>query len=639
MVAPRVTMRSSRSSDPRHDSPSMMTKSHPLLAFLIALASCGGAPSETTTTAESLTGAELAQLGRTGAATGFDLLFITMDTVRADRLGFTGHAGAETPTIDGLARSGIWFEEAIASAPITLPSHATIFTGLDPTEHGVRNNGTYALDESHETLAEALQTEGYRTAAFIGAYVLDARYGLAQGFDHYDDDVNPNQSERVSGHFNERTSVQVTDAAIAWLDENAASAGGPPLFTWVHYFDAHAPYEPGGAIGARFRAQPYDGEIALIDTQVARLLAQLEASGRLERTLVVLTSDHGEGLGEHGEATHSRFIYDSTLRVPLLLSAPALFPTAGAVRDRVVSLADVMPTVLDLLGFEPGERCSGTHLFEASPSAERAIYVESLVPLLNHGWAPLHGLRRANDKFISAPRPEYYDVQADPGELANLFESATSSASALSSQLDRHLDGQGSAAELAAGESGLDRETARRLAALGYVRGQAGGDVGRLDPKDMLPLWNAMNEASGLSERGQHDAALGRIRGVLKKHPKDAYALDVEALVLARMGRNQEAELSLNRCVRLDPTAERYVRLAQLELGAGNLQGMERSLTRAQELDPTEGGISMVRGDALASQGRWDEAEAAFRRAAELDPVKWTHESKAKLEQIRAARR
>ena len=491
--------------------------------------------------------------------------------------------------------------------------------------------------EHHQTLAETLQAAGYRTGAFIGAYVLDARFGLAQGFDHYDDNTNPHNVGRVSGHFNERTAALVTDAALAW--HTAESAGEKPIFTWVHYFDAHAPYEPPGRFGNEFQKNPYDGEIAFVDFQLGRLLEGVKQNGRLEKTLVIITSDHGEGLGEHGEETHSRLLYDSTLRVPLIFSSPALFPQAAIVSERVAGLADVMPTVLDLFGLQVPTAVTGEHLFQGAGSADRTIYVETLVPLFNHGWAPLQGLHRRVDKFISAPSPEYYDISADPGELQNLFPDSPAPALELRGQLGRLLDGQASAESMAANEGNLTSEDAKRMAALGYTRGQSGGPVGQLDPKDMMPIWKAMNEASDLSTAGQHSIAVKKIKSVLQASPEDAYALDTAALIYARMGRNPDAERYLLQCLKRDPTAERFVRLAQLQLARQSLKEMEQSLSNAEKLDSREGGIFMVRGDALASQGQWPDALAAFQNALKLDPVKWGKDAVAKIQQVEARMR
>jgi choline-sulfatase len=577
----------------------------------------------------------LEALGATASARGLDLLVITLDTVRADRLGCAGYARAETPAIDRLASTGVRFEHAIAAAPITLPSHASLFTGLNPLSHGVRNNGTFSLAAEHQTLAESLSAGGYLTGAFVGAYVLDARYGLAQGFDHYDDRVNPSGSGRRSGHFNERSAAQVTDAALRWMKSELPKSAERPLFTWVHYFDAHHPYEPPGEFGSRFRSNPYDGEIAYMDSQIARLVEYLESVGRAERTLIVITSDHGEGLGEHSEETHSRLLYDSTLRVPLILSCPLLFPEPVVVRDRVVGLVDLVPTILDLLGIAGVEGIDGVHLFKAPVDLERSVYVETLVPLFNHGWAPLQGLHRLGDKFISAPRPEFYDVSNDPAENYNLYPESPPAAGVLEERLALELEGQGSAFELRDTEKGMDPEQAKRLAALGYTRtGSGSGPIGVLDPKDMMPLFKVMMEARSLTDAGRHLEAEQKNDVILAQNPGDAFAWETESLIFVRTGRHAEAESALQRMLKIQPTAEGYVRLAQLQLQRKDLAAMQNTLGLAEALDPREGGVHMVAGDAYASVGRFSEARGAFEMALKLDPVKWGAMAQEKLRML-----
>jgi choline-sulfatase len=602
---------------------------------LLALLGCGEAqpPGVSAPAGSELDAPALAALGATGRATGLDLLVITLDTVRADRLGCMGHAGAATPVIDGLAEEGVRFEHAIAPTPITLPSHATLLTGLEVTSHGVRNNGTFTLAQEHTTLAERLGAQGYRNGAFVGAYVLDERYGLAQGFDRYDDQVTPGGSSRKSGHFNERNAAAVTNAALRWFEEELPKAGDRPLFTWVHYFDAHHPYEPPGEFGTRFRSRPYDGEIAYIDSQLGRLIGALDAAGRLERTLCVITADHGEGLGEHSEATHSRLLYDTTLRVPLILSSPRLFPEPIVVRDRVVGLVDLVPTVLDLLGLEAPGPLDGRHLFAAETDGQRAIYVETLVPLFNHGWAPLTGLRRLGDKFISAPESEFYDVLKDPGETNNLYPGSPPAALELQEQLARLHASQPSIDELLGSERGMDPEQVQRLAALGYTRtAPSRGPVGVLDPKDMMPLLRQMMDARAMSDAGQHAAAQTKNDAVLQQNPGDAFAWETASLIFVRTGRHREGEIALQRMLELQPTAEGHVRLAQLQLQRRDLGAMQESLAMAQAMDPKEGGVHMVAGDAFAATGRYAEARAAFQLALELDPGKWGLQAREKLQ-------
>ncbi|MFP3940102.1 MAG: sulfatase, partial [Thermoanaerobaculia bacterium] len=253
-----------------------------------------------------------------GAAAGYNLLLVTLDTTRADHLGAYGDAGAETPNLDRLAAGGLRFTDAVTPVPMTLPAHATLLTGLDPPGHGVRINGRFVLGQEHETLAEALRRAGYETAAFVSSFVLDRRFGLAQGFDRYDARLETTRAAAFAPQ-TERSAEAVTDAAVEWLEGRRAAGGeGRPVFLWVHYFDPHDPYEPPEPFASRFADRPYAGEIAYVDRELGRLLASLERTGLAGRTVVVATADHGESLGEHGERYHSRTLYEGAVRVPLI---------------------------------------------------------------------------------------------------------------------------------------------------------------------------------------------------------------------------------------------------------------------------------------------------------------------------------
>ncbi len=289
-----------------------------------------------------------------------NILLVTIDTLRADRIGV-----GVAPTVDRLAASGLRFTSARSAVPLTLPSHATIHTGLLPPEHGVRENGVGGLAATHQTIATLLKAAGYRTAAFIGAFVLDRRFGLAQGFDTYDDQIprDPNATERLEA---ERPASDVVDRALAWLRTaggesrrpNADSRLPNPLFLWIHLYDPHAPYNPPPEFRARTRT-PYDGEIAFADSQVARLLDALRAAGAIDHTLIIVAGDHGEGLGDHGERTHGMLLYDSTLRVPLVIVAPG---RTAATIDEAVSLSEIAPTILRAAGMTPPASMTGRDL-------------------------------------------------------------------------------------------------------------------------------------------------------------------------------------------------------------------------------------------------------------------------------------
>jgi len=276
------------------------------------------------------------------------VLLITLDTTRADRIGAYGYRQIETPNLDRLAREGVLFEQAPASAPLTLPAHASMFTGKYPPAHGVRDNGGFYLADEQVVLAEIVQAEGLRTGGFVGSFVLDAKWGVAQGFDHYFDDFELGDTVRLALNEIERPADEVTDAALAWLDEAPASR----FFAWVHYYDPHSPYEPPDPWAERYRDRPYVGEIAWMDSQIGRLLSWLDGNDRTGNTVVLAIGDHGESLGEHGESGHGFFVYDAAIRVPFLLRAPYDTMRGRRIKD-VVRAVDVAPTVLDLLGLDP----------------------------------------------------------------------------------------------------------------------------------------------------------------------------------------------------------------------------------------------------------------------------------------------
>ncbi len=573
----------------------------------------------------------------TGRATDFNLLVITLDTVRADRLGTYGYERGSTRTLDRFAAPGIVFEQAIAPTPTTLPSHATIFTGLEPPDHGVRNNGSYVVADDVVTMAEVLRDAGYETAAFVASYVLDSRYGLAQGFHTYDDAIEATAGKTRAGHLNQRRADVVTRSAVDWFDAYRDRASGQPFFMWVHYFDAHQPYELGPGFFEEYENEPYDGEIAFIDANVDGLMTHLYLADVLPTTLVVLTADHGEGLGDHGEATHSRLVYDTTQRVPLVLHAPALFPEAVRVSDRVVGLVDVMPTVLDLLGIAGAPPSPTARHLLARGDRSRAIYVETLVPLENHGWAPLFGLRRLHDKYIRAPEPEYYVVEEDPGELTNRYREYPDALDVLVTELDRRLSAWPPVEPSADRAASVTPEQRRRLAALGYVGAgsrPASSSDARPDPKDMIGAWERASRAMERSAAGHHDEALAEIEAALEENPRDAQAWHYASTIHQRLQRPDRAAEAIRKAIALQPTAERWVRLGQLLTLAGAYDDALAAIDEAEALDPREGGIYISRGQIYCVRGDLEAGRRQFERALEIDPVMSGPVARSMLEQV-----
>jgi len=558
-----------------------------------------------------------------GSATSFNVALITLDTTRADRLGAYGYEKTATPHLDRLAREGILFADAVSPAPITLVAHSSILTGLDPHHHGVRNNGQYRLDPSQMTLAEVLKAQGYETAAFVSGFVLDARYGLAQGFDIYDDRTETLPGQPFGG-LGERHAEAVTDAALGWL---GGRAGTKPFFLWVHYYDPHAEYKPPEAFARRFPASPYDGEIAYMDSQIGRLIPALEKTG--EKLLVVVAGDHGESFGEHSEYSHSHLIYDTTQRVPLFLWSPASIPNAAVVNEGVVGLVDIFPTVLDLLGIQLDGPSDGVSLRLARENRERAIYMEAMAPFLDNGWAPLHGLRRRYDKYIFAPRPEYYDLAADPDESESLYgrESARSAVARLADDLAARLKDSPSAEAIAAAATKPDPESLRRLQALGYLSGAGSSTAtegGLPDPKDMMPIQTLLIESRTLRREGRLEDALRKAEQALERAPKDPEVLEENGLVYVEMNRLQEAEESLRACAKLKPNPNISILLAEILAETGRRSEGSDLLMQAMEQEPDHGGVMITWGDFLADEGKYDEAMAWYQKAKAVDPYRAT---------------
>jgi tetratricopeptide (TPR) repeat protein len=468
--------------------------------------------------------------------------------------------------------------------------------------------------------------------------VLDERYGLAQGFDHYDDAVNPHANDRPSmGSYNERPANQVVDAAIDWLDRRYATGSAPaePFMLWVHLFDPHAPYAAPPGYAKLFPDDPYQGEIAFVDAEVGRLVERLRKLDRLDRALLVLTSDHGEGLGEHDEETHGDLIYDSTLRVPLILSNPVLFPDGVVIDDRLAGLVDLFPTLLEFLDVSyPGTGLGGVNVFAARPAVTRALYIETLAPLLDYGWAPLHGLRRLEDKFILAPSPEFFAVLDDPQERDNLYGRVPASET-LEKRLAQRMESWPSALEAARLERPMSDEEIERLAALGYVRSPHRPDeIGVKDPKEMMGLWRRMIEAGELSLKGEHQRAAEAIEAVLREDPVSAKGWYTALRIYDRAGDYDRAELCVRKALELNPLVEGWIVLARYALNRGDRESFEQALAEAERLDPLDGGIYIGRGHALAMSGEFEAARRQFEKAIEVDPVRSGRHARAQLQRL-----
>ena len=559
-----------------------------------------------------------------GPSTPPNVLLVTIDTLRADRVGAYGYAAAATPAMDALAARGVRFTTAIAHAPLTAPSHASILTGLLPPAHGVRDNGAFVLPKQPATLAEIFRAAGYRTAAFVSGFPLDHRYGFARGFDTYDDRLQRGGDARRAAYV-ERTAADANRPALAWI-----GAGGGPWFAWVHYFDPHAPYEPPADLRARFAASPYDGEIAAADRALGGLLKAVEASPA--RALVLVTSDHGESLGEHGEETHGVFVYDSTLRVPLILAGPGV--SRGRVSGVVARGIDVLPTLADYAGLPIPAGVQGRSLRKAADGkamADAAAYSESLFCSLNLGWAELHALRSSSLKLIEAPRPELYDLAADPGESRDVSAARAHEADALRSELRQLLAAR---TPLNVHDPGL--EARERLRALGYLGGSAPARPSGRDPKDGMAL--VLGLERGLAEaRSDPARAIEELSAFLAAEPDAPLARRHRAIAYQFAGRYAEAIADIRVLEAKRPlTLEDRTVLAESLRLAGRRDEALAALAAARAADPRAPEPLLLEARTLRALGRDADARRALEQALAVDAA--NAEAKRGLAELALAR-
>ncbi len=563
----------------------------------------------------------------------FNMLLITVDTTRADRLGCYGYTEPTTPHIDGLAARGILFEQAISPVPITLPSHATILTGLDPHEHGVRNNNTFVLDEAHTTIAEKLKAVGFTTGATLGAFPVDGRFGLDQGFDSYDDDFDPH-TQRAALRMTQRPAARVTEKALAWIAEHE----DVPFFHWAHYFDPHFPYTPPADFRQRFE-DLYDGEIAAMDAAIGRLVSGLGERGLLEKTWIVLVGDHGESLGEHGETFHAMLIHGATQKVPCIVVPPERWTppqgrtpseagfSAGVSGVRVNGLVrtrDLFPTVLDALGVEPSgaddETLSRSLLDVASgeSTGPAVAYMESLAPSLEYGWCALRGVRTREWAYIRAPEPELYDLRADPAETNNVFADHGEVAARLSSLCDSFLE-----SEVELTLSDTDAETTAKLRALGYTAAsiRSGPLVNDKDPKKLVHLMDSINEAMSLLGASRPDEARKLIEKILVVDPQNPLAGRLLGNCLVALGRCADA-ISV-----MDEHLDRYPDDTEVMVNKAQALTLDKKLSAARAIledllssDPAHREAADLYPRILVEAGRKPDAKAFLEKAVRNRP-------------------
>jgi arylsulfatase A-like enzyme/Tfp pilus assembly protein PilF len=649
-----------------------------LIAAVLLVVAAGGAyrlwPRSTISS-----GVDFGSLPRGVSRAALNLVVVTLDTTRADRIGAYGRPNAGTPNLDALAQGGVLFDHASTAAPITLPAHSSIFTGRFPPQHGVRDNGGYFLSDNEQTLAETLKAHGYATGGFIAAYVLDSKWGIAQGFDTYFDDFDLSKYKVFSMGAIQRPGNEVVDKALPWIDQHR----GGPFFAWIHLYDAHAPYDPPEPFHGRYPGDPYQGEISFADSQVGRVVDFLRERDLFDRTVIAVIGDHGESLHDHGEEAHGFFIYESVVHVPFILRAPYSNMQNRRVGDSVRSV-DVMPTVLDLLGVPgpAGAVIDGRSVAPLMTGAQRDMgleaYAEAVYPLHHFGWSDLRALRQGRYKLIAAPRPELYDLEDDPTEKTNLYAARKPLGDRMLGRLGEIEAHFKTSAQSHSAAVEVDPDAKARLAALGYVGSfvasvsDDGSRAGLADPKDKVHLFNKISRAREIAkDDNQLAAAMGMIDEVIKEDPrvidawftlgnmasrrgqteeavgyfKRALALkadDEEAVVnlahaYRKLGRDDDALVGFRRFLELDPkNAQVHYEIAQILIDRGDFAGASGELQQALQVEPKMAAARNALGVVALNTGDLTGAEREIRGALEMKPdVRLAHFNLALLAEKR----
>ncbi|HTG30439.1 MAG TPA: sulfatase-like hydrolase/transferase [Methylomirabilota bacterium] len=491
-----------------------------------------------------------------------NVILITLDTVRADRMGFLGSKLGLTPQLDALASQSVVFEHAYSQAPITPVSHATILTGTYPQYHGIRNFGD-RLPPSVPFLPDILHSQGYHTGAFVGSIILDPKNGFASGFERGFDIYNAGFHRQKTGERREASMQRRGEVTLGYVLEWLGQQKGSPFFLWFHLWDAHDPYNPPEPFRSRFPNAPYNGGIAYVDATVGKLLDYLRSQGLYDNSLIAVAADHGESLGEHGELTHSIFLYDSTIHVPLLVKLPGN-RFVGKRVNATASLVDLAPTVLEGLGQTPPPAMQGRSLLPLignphpgyRPSLATGDHSER-----SFGWSALVSLRVGSQLYVRAPSPELYDLASDPGAKINLYPGNHTAAVRPAIQLDSFVKRISEGAPQAL-QDGLDEKSREKLSALGYVASGKTSPPTRIDPKDRIDVANDMHDASLAIEEGKEASVIPLLLRVVAKDPQIQAAQYYLGIAYSREGNFAEAIPPLRKAIELRPDAL----MAQYEL-------------------------------------------------------------------------
>ena len=553
------------------------------------------------------------------------VLVVTIDTLRADRIGAYGNTTVATPNLDRLAREGAMALHASAHSPLTRPSHVALFTGLYPAEHGIRDNVSPPLAKSVPVLAEILQQRGFRTGAFVSSIVLSKQSGLGRGFAHYSDQFEVGEDDaRFLNTIQKRGDATVAEA-VTWLGE----PGPERRFGWVHLYDPHDPYEPPEPYASRYAGRPYDGEVAWSDELVGRLDTALGAAGLRDDTLLLVTADHGEGLNEHDEAVHGFFVYETTLRVPFLARGPGITP--GTRLGVVARTVEVMPTVLELLGLKEatpavsGRSLAGT--LGGAPLDDEPTFAESLTPLIHYGWSDLRAIRDGRWKYILAPRPELYDLDRDPGERQNLVDQEPARARAYRAGIEQRLRKEQAAVRDPGSVASVPPDLLEKLGALGYVSsgGAATNKASGADPKDQLDEYQTLNTLmrEGLINlrEGRHAVSLERFRGLFDRGIDSFEAHYYAARALTGLKRWREAAAHYESALQKLPSySAAYLGLADAHLADGKAPLALAAIRRGLQAAPDDPRLVEREGDLARQLGDRVLAARAYERVAQMAP-------------------
>ena len=561
-------------------------------------------------------------------ARDLNILLFTLDTTRADHLGCYGYPFIETPNIDRLASQGFLFKNATSQVPLTLPSHSSIFTGTYPLYNGVRDNGGFYLEPDKITLAKVLQQAGWATSAFIGAFVLDSRWGLNQGFDYYFDNFDFAKYKTISLDSVQREGGEVVKAFFDWFATNSEKK----FFSWLHFYDPHTPYEPPEPFKTKYGNRMwglYDGEIAYVDTLVGRVVDELKKKELLEKTVIIILGDHGESLGEHNESGHGFFVYDATQSIPFIIRIPSS-GLKGKVIESQVENVDIMPSVLELLGLPVPKEVQGRSILPLlagkKADAERVAYSETYYPRYHYGWSELKSLRTTRYKFIQAPRPELYDLTLDPREQTNIFGQHVSLDNRLERELQALQERMSAKGIDAKGPQKVDDDAREKLMALGYIGGftsssklAKSGALG--DPKDKITLYNRIKQAEGASSDKEFDDALRLLDAVIAEDPGIMEARQVRANIYLQLDRPEDSITECKEALKADEEYEAAIfTMAQAYRKLKKYDEAISGFNRIMQLDPKDPKSYVNLGEIYCETKEFDKAISYLEKGISIDP-------------------